>query len=113
MSNNDNGSLVLRLCRLVAVLGAVAASLVFAAAASAVDDDPDKDPPPSAGPRISCSLRTRSEVAALRVLQAIAGGLAGGAVYTCSQWPSTSILSARARSSPGPQSMTSRWPSFA
>jgi CARDB len=49
MGINDRRGLVLRLCRIVALLGVVAASLVCAGVASAVDDDPDKDPPPSAG----------------------------------------------------------------
>jgi hypothetical protein len=49
MSSNDTRGLVLRLCRTVALLGIVAASLVCAGVASAVDDDPDKDPPPGAG----------------------------------------------------------------
>jgi hypothetical protein len=49
MSSNDTRGLTLRLCRIVALLGIVAASLVCAGVASAVDNDPDKDPPPSAG----------------------------------------------------------------
>lgn len=49
MSSNDTRGLVLRLCRIVALLGIAAASLVSAGVASALDNDPDKDPPPSAG----------------------------------------------------------------
>jgi hypothetical protein len=49
MSSNDTRGLVLRLCRIVALLGIAAASLVSAGVGSALDNDPDKDPPPSAG----------------------------------------------------------------
>src|SRR5262245_34392378 len=48
-NNNDTHGRVHRLIRVVAVVGALAVSLVFAATASAVAGDPDKDPPPSAG----------------------------------------------------------------
>jgi len=49
MSSKDTRGIMLRLCRIVALLGIAAASLVCAGVASAVDNDPDKDPPPSAG----------------------------------------------------------------
>ena len=41
MSSNHTRGLMLRLCRIVALLGIVAASLVCAGVASAVDDDPE------------------------------------------------------------------------